>query len=287
MADRGFRPSGAAATSIIVVKGWLSYRVLELGRADNVTDWKSVFDQFGIKAVSRTDKDKGAYVPSDEQKRAIAAAGKKPAAGGGTGETIVLEVLGEAPGTLLTSSYYDSLRQGAGRTPETRMGRDINRWAKTGDEIVIGNIGGSLFAARSSATLEVTDIGRLIASKADPAKVLALALKAKGKPKRRVRMVNDFVRNPHVVAAALLRANGKCETPRCTHLLFTRDDGQPYLEVHHVVRWAKEGTMRSPTSQRYAPPATVSSTTASTVRWSEPILRRPSLQRPGVRLQFS
>ena len=50
-----------------------------------------------------------------------------------------------------------------------------------------------------------------------------------------------FVRNPDVVAEALLRAAGTCE--RCKNVApFCRiKDGTPYLEVHHKIQLAKGG----------------------------------------------
>ncbi len=48
-----------------------------------------------------------------------------------------------------------------------------------------------------------------------------------------------FKRNPVVVAEVLLRANGKCQ--RCKRdAPFKREDGSPYLEVHHI-EWLSRG----------------------------------------------
>ncbi|MGO7274696.1 ATP-binding protein [Rhizobium ruizarguesonis] len=110
--------------------------------------WGSVFDSFGLKTVTQTDKDKKAYLPNEEQRAALAAAGFQP----GTADDqsfIEIEVLGEERQPLQTS-YYKSLRQGSGRDPEPRMGRGLIGWAKAGDEIVIGNIGKRVFVARTA-----------------------------------------------------------------------------------------------------------------------------------------
>jgi len=110
--------------------------------------WASVFENFGLKRVSRTDKDKQAYLPNEEQRAAIAAAGYLP--GDSTSERLIeLEVLGEARPPL-PSSYYNSKRVGSGRDPEPRMGRGIITWADEGDELVIGNIGQRLFVAKAN-----------------------------------------------------------------------------------------------------------------------------------------
>ena len=53
----------------------------------------------------------------------------------------------------------------------------------------------------------------------------------------------QFARDPRVVAWVLNEADGKCEC--CTKdAPFTRIDGSPYLEVHHLKRLADGGTDR-------------------------------------------
>lgn len=112
--------------------------------------WGSVFDRFGLKTVTRTDKDKQAYLPNEEQRAALSAAGFEP--GDATDENLIdIEVLGESARTL-PSSYYQSLRVGSGRDPEPRMGRGLIAWASVGDELVIGNIGKRVFVANTAKT---------------------------------------------------------------------------------------------------------------------------------------
>jgi signal transduction histidine kinase len=112
--------------------------------------WGSIFDNYGLKIVSRTDKDKHAYLPNEQQRAAIAAAGHKPSESISE-KVIEIEVLGEARSPL-SASYYNSMRVGSGRPPEPRMGRDIIAWADEGDELVIGNIGKRLFVAKANDT---------------------------------------------------------------------------------------------------------------------------------------
>lgn len=111
--------------------------------------WESVFDSFGLKTVTRTDKDKQAYLPNEDQRRALAAAGHKP--GTSADENLVeIELLGESRTKVLVTSYYESLRIGSGREPEPRMGRGLISWAEVGDELIIGNIGSRVFVGRTS-----------------------------------------------------------------------------------------------------------------------------------------
>lgn len=112
-----------------------------------VDGWGSVFDSYGLKTVTRTDKDKSAYLPNEEQRAALAAAGFQP--GTVTDDNLIeIHVLGESRKPLVTS-YYKSLRVGSGRDPEPRMGRGLITWAKVGDELVIGNVGNQVYVART------------------------------------------------------------------------------------------------------------------------------------------
>lgn len=112
--------------------------------------WGSVFQHFGLKVVSPTDKEKGAYLPNDEQRAALAAAGFEPASSA-SDNLVQIEVLGEAHEPLMTS-YYHSIREGSGRVPEPRMGRGLINWAEVGDEVVIGIVGNKVYAARTNRT---------------------------------------------------------------------------------------------------------------------------------------
>jgi len=61
------------------------------------------------------------------------------------------------------------------------------------------------------------------------------------KPKRILREVIVFVRNPDVVAEVLRRACGKCESCGCDAPFRKAKDNTPYLEVHHRKRLADGG----------------------------------------------
>lgn len=50
-----------------------------------------------------------------------------------------------------------------------------------------------------------------------------------------------YLRNPHVVTEALIRADGKCEGCGAPAPFIRRADGSPYLEVHHEVPLANGG----------------------------------------------
>jgi len=205
------------------------------------SDWSIIFDAFGSKRVSRTDKNKCAYVLNEAQKSALTAAGLTPS-GVGPKRIIDVEILFDPSVSSIRASYYNSLRKGSGRTPETRMGQGLIQWAEVGDEIIIGRNGNRILALKANALpAGVFDRGRGFAKAGDRKRVFQKAKLASGKPAKKLRQVQDFVRDPWVVAAALLRANGMCEMPNCKHMLFRRDDGSPFLEVHHIQPLAENG----------------------------------------------
>lgn len=59
--------------------------------------------------------------------------------------------------------------------------------------------------------------------------------KAARLPQKMVVNVTAYVRNPDVVAEALNRAGGYCESCNKQAPFIRKKDGSPYLEVHHVV----------------------------------------------------
>jgi hypothetical protein len=205
-------------------------------------NWNELFENYGVKVVTSTDKSKAAYVPVASQVKAIEAAGKLPSTTR-PAEDFQLTVLNDPGRAQVSASYYHALRQtDPSRTPEPRMGHAfISSWLKVGDRVVIGNIGAELFAAKDTDERSEDELGRELARKAKPATVLALAKKAKGKPSKKVVMREDFQRNPSVVAGAIVRSGGECEMPKCDRDLFSRDDATSYLEVHHVVPLGEGG----------------------------------------------
>jgi HNH endonuclease len=205
-------------------------------------DWLKIFDDFATKVVSKTDKAKSAYVVDVPQQAILLAAGISPT-NGPSDRILQLGILGTENGQL-SVSYYNSLREGAGRTPETRMGKGIVAWVEIGDLLTIGRIGNALFFAkekRNAAEPMSDELGRQLARSVDPAKIIAKAKLKYGPPPKRTRQINDFVRDPYIVAAALARADDQCEMSNCKAQLFQQDDDRSYLEVHHIVPLGEGG----------------------------------------------
>lgn len=110
-------------------------------------EWAELFDNFGTKIVSETDKDKGAYVPSSSQRYAMRTAGLEPSYGEGKA-ACTIGVLFDPAVRSMQISYYNSERSGSGRSPEARIGRGLVQWIEIGDELVIGNVGSRVFVAK-------------------------------------------------------------------------------------------------------------------------------------------
>lgn len=203
---------------------------------------QDLFDNQATKIVTKTDKNKGAYVLNEAQRAVLEAAGKLPGKGGDNATRFDIDVPNDLSGLQLAVSYYESIREGAGRTPEARMGRDIVHWMEIGDSITLANIGATVYAWKENAPpVPVNEVAGSVASSADKSRLIEKAESAKGKPPRLMRRISDFQRNPAVVAGALARADGACEMPSCNRETFIRTDGSVFLEVHHVTPLAEEG----------------------------------------------
>ncbi|MDR7088969.1 HNH endonuclease [Cellvibrio fibrivorans] len=208
-----------------------------------MVDWNKVFDNFGIKKVSKTDKTKSAYLPNEKQRLAIEAAGILPADERPAPSFEVTVLFDPATPTILSSYYYSERSPDAERNPEPRMGHGIiSSWLAQGDKVLIGNIGSQLFVAKLDfAPISQVAASQEIIKRANRQVIFDRAIAATGKPPKRPVERAEFIRNPYIVAAVLLRSDGKCEMPDCSRELFTRDDDSTYLEVHHVVPLSEEG----------------------------------------------
>jgi 5-methylcytosine-specific restriction protein A len=64
---------------------------------------------------------------------------------------------------------------------------------------------------------------------------------ASAKPQKTQVIATAFKRNPDVVAEVLSRANGICELCNNPAPFVRKNDGEPYLEVHHKIQLADGG----------------------------------------------
>lgn len=200
---------------------------------------ETAFDLVATKIVSKTDKSKSAYVLTKQQVELLNDLDTQP----GTGE-LSIPVLFDATKENVRASYYHAKRsEEAERQPEPRMGKEfIASWLSIGDEVAFAALNGLLVVFKSTSAPENFDSAAEQISRTKPETALRdLAAQARKNPPRKKVTGNEYVRNPFVVAAALARANDKCEMPNCDRGLITKVDGTKYLEVHHVIGLAEGG----------------------------------------------
>lgn len=202
----------------------------------------SVFDAYAVKTVTPNDKRKNAYVVVQEQREIMELAGLTPSSTK-PNPTHTLKVLGSSF-TSVHFSYYVALRKGsAPRQPEPRMGLEIiSGWLEVDDQLLLGVVDNELFAMKlpEGDVADGSVIGQL-AARASNETIRARALKAKGPPRTVTGTSTTFIRDPYVTLEALARAAGQCQMPGCSSQLFKRDDGSPYLEVHHLTPLSEDG----------------------------------------------
>ncbi|SDK76446.1 HNH endonuclease [Microbulbifer yueqingensis] len=151
-------------------------------------------------------------------------------------------------------SYYEMLANRFGRTPksyEYRMQNISYVYALQGRRWISGlkparNVGANVIRVleRLIADSEGQHIGSSAAFEASVEKLRknppSLPPKGNKKPPATQSSVTQFVRDPEVVAWVLATAAGNCEC--CGNPApFMREDGSPFLEVHHVERLADGG----------------------------------------------
>ena len=206
--------------------------------------WSEIFDNYGIKTVTITDKKKSAYVVNQRQLEVFRCAGiTELKSGKSEGSSVRLKVPFETE-INIEASLYEALRDENKRVPETRMGRTfIREWLHTGDDVLIGHIGSALFAIKPKAIKHLPDeeIHLRVVSFLSSKQLYERARKAPQAPCVREVTRSEYIRSPEVVAATLRRAGGSCEMPKCKADLFLRDDSSSYLEVHHITPLAEKG----------------------------------------------
>lgn len=203
--------------------------------------WGDFFDDYSVKTVTATDKDKRAYLPTADQCRVIQKAGITPSNTLPTRD-FRITVLNDELLNIVASFYRSQRQSDPSRLPEPRMGREfISSWLKAGDVVLLGVLAKELFAVKLNGFAAVEGVAARIANRAKPQTIVNRAALAKGRPKTRVVTHEDFVRDPYVVKAALIRAGNLCEMPSCKTVLFKRDNGNDYVEVHHVVPLSEGG----------------------------------------------
>lgn len=211
-----------------------------------IEELKRTFDKIGIKIVTATDVDKGAYVVNQDQRAVLEKAGNHPGIFPDV-EILRLHVLNSDK--TLQTSYYDSIREGSGRAPETRMGRDLLSWVRAGDNLMMATDGIELFVCKltpedykppEDPAAQEEELVRAF-SQIDRKKLLKRAKSANPRPKQSRTETPVYERDPAVRAWVMIRSNYGCEMPGCDYSGFIKADGNKYIETHHIIPLGEKG----------------------------------------------
>lgn len=199
---------------------------------------KALFSDYGVKFVSKTDKEKSAYVLNKQQVEVLSKAGRQPSKTR-PADSFEIIVLGDSSRTTIKATYYNAERKGSGRTVEPRLGTDIiSDWLKIDDELFLATAGKEIYAMKlnDSNINQLPDkaVQAAVISTLPDAYVLKRAKQASKKARKTRTSTEVYVRDPFVIEAAKRRAKGKCEMPGCGYIPFETERGEAYLEGHHI-----------------------------------------------------
>lgn len=222
-----------------------------------IDEFRSAMITSGEKQVSHTDITKVAYVPNEDQREVMLAAGHEPV---NHHEVRLIGIVVAGTEETLPTTYYGSERTGSGRRDEVRMGRGLVNWLSEGDTLLLGTDGATVFAVKindpperepeddeekeavvgDEDAAEDSRTGRIY-TRLTLERLLAKANDAGEKVKRRSISSKVFERNPAVREYARRRSGCKCETPGCSWEGFLKTNGEAYIEVHHVIGLGDDG----------------------------------------------
>jgi hypothetical protein len=207
------------------------------------TELERIFERSATKWVTKTDLSHLAYVVSGEQQEVMRAAGYEPVS-----ETKKRIIHIQSAEGVLETSYYESLRTGSDRSPEVRMGRGLLHWLDQGDELTLATDGKQVFAFKNLSGHRESSPGEPEEDSLDPLykqlndrKLLKIARAAKKKPRKRTVTTTQFDRDPAVRELVNRRCRGHCESPGCKYIGFEKDNGEAFIEEHHITFLSEGG----------------------------------------------
>jgi len=207
-------------------------------RAEIIHLVETTFSTYGIKTVSKTDVAKSAYVPNMKQKQIFKSFGINPL---DRRDDIIIKEL--FTGKELQISYYATLRKGANRSPEPRMGlSDLISYLSIGDEILFTSDKNHIYIYN----LSKTDINSSVKeeqlyTQVDEEILKEKAINVNPNPQQIEQTVKVYPRNSLLKAYVKKRSNYSCEIPNCNYKGFYKKNGESYIEIHHVIPLAEGG----------------------------------------------
>jgi len=197
---------------------------------------ENTFGVYGIKTVSQTDINKSAYVPNKSQKHIFESFGIDPMER--RNDIIVKELFS---GRELTMSYYATLREGANRSPEPRMGlTDLITYLSIGDEILFTKDNNTIYIYNlSELDTEINEDD--IYTQIDMDLLKDKASYIKRNPTSVEQTIRIYPRNSILKNYVKRRSGYSCEVPDCDYVGFLKPNGEQYIEVHHIIPLSEGG----------------------------------------------
>ncbi|MCB4766573.1 MAG: HNH endonuclease [Sulfurovum sp.] len=141
----------------------------------------------------------------------------------------------------LTISYYATLRVGANRPPEPRMGlTDLISYIRQGDELLFARDNQNIFIYNLSRATNY-ELEDNLYSQIDIDTLGNRARNINPRPQQVQQIISTYPRNNILKNYVKRRANYACEMPNCNYQGFLKENGESYIEVHHVIPLSEGG----------------------------------------------
>jgi len=204
-------------------------------REEIITLVENTFIDYAIKTVSKTDKEKGAYIPNKGQRNIMSLLGFMPM------HNNHIEIKELFTNNILTISYYPSERVGSGRNAEIRMGlRDLISYIAIGDEILFTHDNKHVFIYNISRETNY-EVEENVYAQVDIDLLRTRANAINPRPYQIEQVIRTYPRNSTLKNYIKRRSNYACEMPSCKYKGFRKENGEPYIEIHHVVPLSEGG----------------------------------------------
>ena len=208
-----------------------------MARRDEIIKFiESTFGTFyAIKTVSKTDVEKSAYLPNKEQQQIMSSLNFTPI------HDSRIEIKELFSNRLLTISYYPSERVGSGRSAEIRMGlNDLISYISIGDELLFTHDNHHIFIYNLSQGTNYETEDNIV-KQVDINLLKNKAININTKPHKVVQKIYTYPRNNTLKNYIKRRSNYSCEMPDCNYMAFTKETGEKYIEIHHIIPLSEGG----------------------------------------------
>lgn len=209
-------------------------------KSELITLVEATFGTYGIKTVSATDINKSAYVPNMSQKQIFNSLGINPE------DRKILEIKELFTNKILKISYYATLREGAGRPIEVRMGlNDLISYIRKDDEVLFTRDTKNIFIYNLSKLSDLHVDNDMNEEKIySQINIELLRMSASNINTEAVsvaRTIISYPRNNTLRIYVKRRAEYSCEMPSCNYIGFEKNNGQRYIEIHHIIPLSENG----------------------------------------------